>query len=271
MKFSVLLSLYAKEHPEYLRQSLDSVFKQTLPADEVVLVEDGPLTPELEEVVEEYVNKYPTLKLVKISKNGGLGRALNEGLKHCSYEVVIRMDTDDICFPNRFEKQIDYMTRYSDIDISSAWLSEFEDDVKNVKCLKKVPHRHDQIETYIKSRNPLNHPAVVFRKSAVERAGGYQHFPLFEDWYLWARMLVTGSKFRNIQKPLVHFRTSPEMMKRRGGFRYAKDSFKFQMELHKLGLVSLPSALKNGAMRAAVYMMPNALRSKVYSVFLRDK
>ena len=217
MSFSVLMSVYLKEQPLFLRQSLNSIFKQTFEPNEVILVEDGPLSNGLYAILDEFQSLYPQIIRVKLSQNGGLGNALNEGLKHCSHELVIRMDTDDICFPDRFEKQIEFMTKHPEVDISSAWLEEFEGDVTNVKTIKKVPASHSEIKTYIKTRNPLNHPAVIFRKSAVERAGGYKHFPLFEDWYLWARMMQCGARFANIQECLLHFRTSSDMFKRRGG------------------------------------------------------
>lgn len=270
MPFSVLMSLYTKERPGFLRQSLDSIFNQTLRAVEVVLVEDGPLTPELYAILDSFQQKYPELKRIKIAKNGGLGNALNEGLKYCSNELVIRMDSDDVCFENRFEKQVRFMTKHSEIDISSCWIEEFEINIDNVKSIKKVPGTHEEIEKYICKRNPLNHPAVIFKKSAVEKAGGYQHFPLFEDWYLWARMMKAGARFANLQECLLHFRTSPEMFKRRGGVKYAMDSTRFQWELHKLGLVSSFGALKASILRGAVYLMPNSIRQLVYSKILRS-
>lgn len=268
--FSVLMSLYYKERPLFLCASLDSIFTQTLIPDEVILVEDGPLSDELYSVLDEYEKKYPQLKRVKLLQNGGLGKALNEGLKHCSYELVARMDTDDIAVHDRFEKQVKYMSEHPEVDISSGWLIEFCDSIENRLSLKKVPETHDQICEYIKYRNPLNHPAVILKKSVVENAGGYQHFPLFEDWYLWARMLKEGAFFANIQEPLVYFRTSPEMYKRRGGIRYAINSAKFQWQLHKLGIISILAAIKASIVRGSVYLMPNYIRKAIYSKFLRS-
>ena len=138
--FSVLLSLYIKEHPEFLKQSLDSLFTQTLPPDEIVLVLDGPLTQELNEVVSAYATRYDRiLKVVPLPQNLGLGRALNEGLKHCSYELVARMDTDDIAKPERFAKQIAIFEKYPEVDVVSAWLDEFEGDVSRIRSIKKLP------------------------------------------------------------------------------------------------------------------------------------
>lgn len=271
ISFSVLMSLYAKERPQFLRQSLYSIFNQSLSPTEIVLVEDGPLTKELYDVLDEFKESHSELKIISLPVNGGLGKALNEGLKHCSHELVARMDTDDICFPERFEKQVSFMNENPDIDISGSWIEEFEGNVENKVSVRKVPSSHEEIANFIRKRNPLNHPAVIFRKSAVMHAGGYKHFPLFEDWYLWARMIVNGCRFANIPESLLHFRTSSDMMKRRGGLKYAKDSFRFQNELHRLGLISKFDAIKNGILRGLVYIMPNKLRSLVYSKALRSK
>lgn len=270
MAFSVLMSLYIKENPLYLRQSLDSVFNQTQPPDEVILVEDGPLTNELYEVLEEFKKNYSNFITIPLSENQGLGKALNVGLIYCSHELVARMDTDDICFPNRFEKQIKFMSENPDIDISGSFIEEFEDSISNKKDIKTAPLTHSEISQYIKSRNPLNHPTVIFRKSAVLNAGGYQHFPLFEDWFLWVRMYLNGKKFANIQEPLLHFRVSKDMYNRRGGFKYAKDSTRFQWMLYQNKLKSLPAFIKDSSIRGTVYLMPTKLREFIYTNFLRS-
>ena len=219
MNLSVLLSVYNKENPNYLVKSLDSIFSQTQSPVEVILVKDGPLNNELDGIIDLYVSQYPNLKVFPLVTNQGLGKALNEGLKHCSYDIVARMDTDDIAKPDRFEKQLAIFEKYSDIDVVGAWIDEFEDDISEVKSVRKLPELPDDIRQFAKRRNPINHPVVMFRKSAVLAAGGYQHFPLFEDYYLWIRMLMNGAKFYNIQESLLYFRFSPEMFKRRGYLR----------------------------------------------------
>ncbi len=270
MKISVLLSLYSKENSEFFRQSFDSIIDQTLHPDEIVLVEDGPLTDELYKVIREYSTKYSNIKIIKLNKNGGVGNALREGLKHCTNELVARMDTDDIAKPDRFEKQVQFMEDHPDIDVCSSWIEEFVDSPNHVISIRKVPETSEENACFIKSRNPLNHPAVIFRKSAVEKAGGYKHFPLFEDWYLWARMVSRGSKIANIQESLLCFRTSNDMYKRRGGWRYAITSFKFQLELHRLGIITIPQAMKSSTIRGIVYLMPNKIRKLIYNKFLRE-
>lgn len=162
------------------------------------------------------MTRYPYLKVLSLVTNRGLGKALNEGLKYCSHELVARMDTDDIAMPERFEKQLAVFKKYPDIDVVGAWINEFEDNVSNIKSVRKLPELPDDIRQFAKRRNPINHPVVMFRKSAVLAAGGYRHFPLFEDYYLWIRMLMNGAKFYNIQESLLYFRFSSEMFKRRG-------------------------------------------------------
>lgn len=265
----MLMSLYAKERPEYLRESLQSIFEQTLPPAEVVLVEDGVLTPELNEVLDEFGSRYKELKRIPLSENRGLGLALNAGLAHCTHNLVARMDSDDICFPHRFEMQMRYMLEHPEIDACSSWLREFEDHPENVKSVKKLPQHSHELYSYARTRCPLNHPAVMFRKDAVEQVGGYVHFRLFEDWHLWARMISNGCGMANIPDCLVHFRSSPEMIKRRGGWRYALHAINFQMELRELNFISSYTAVKNSLVRSAVCLMPNSVRSLFYLMFLR--
>lgn len=270
MSFSVLISLYYKEKSDNLIESLKSVFSQTMRAEEVIVVEDGLLNKELYDVLDEFAALYPELIRVKLNQNMGLGRALNEGLKHCNNDLIIRMDTDDISYPDRFEKQITFMEKYPEVDISSGWIVEFEGTKENIKAIKKLPESHIELTTYIKTRCPINHPAAIFKKSKVLEVGGYKHFPLFEDYYLWGRMMQKGAIFANIQEPLLYFRISDEMFKRRGGLKYAFNSVRLQNKLYELGLISLAATVKSCFIRSVVYLMPNFIRRYIYSKFLRS-
>ena len=267
--FSVLLSLYIKEQPSHLIQCLDSLFSQTLLPAEIILVKDGPLTVELDAIVSDYAVRYPNLKVVPLPQNQGLGRALNEGLKHCSYDIVARMDTDDIAKPDRFEKQIAVFRKHPELDLVGAWIDEFEHIPQHVLSIRKVPETSEKIYEYCRKRCPVNHPVVMFRKSAVLAAGGYQHFPLFEDYFLWVRMLKNGAKFYNIQESLLYFRTSPNMYKRRGGWKYAMDEVRFQNVMRKMKMITWGRFLMNVAIRFPVRIMPNKLREVIYKKSLR--
>lgn len=269
MKFSVLLSLYYKENPEFLRQSLESIFSQTLKPDEVVLVEDGWLTPELYEVVTFYKERHPEMKIVASDINRGLGVSLNEGLKHCSNELVARMDTDDICKPCRFERQVGFMEHHPDIAVLGAWIDEFQGNIHNIKSTRKLPEKSKDIFEFGKERNPMNHPVVMFRKSAVNAVGSYLPMPLFEDYYLWVRMLLKGYQFYNLQESLLYFRFTPDMFKRRGGIKYALIEIKFLWHLYKVGYVGLYRTCGNIIVRFITRNMPNCFRSWIYKNMLR--
>lgn len=270
-KFSVLLSVFFKERPEYLRQALNSVFSQTLRASQVVLVEDGPLTPELDAVVDSFKSSYPELEVVPLEKNSGLGIALNEGLKHCSYEWVARMDTDDICKPNRFQRQIEFINKHPDCDLVGSWVDEFENDLSNITTVRKVPENPDEIYNYCKGRCPVNHPTVLYNKNIVLAAGGYltEFFP--EDYFLWIRMLMNGAKFYNIQESLLFFRYSKDTIKKRGGWKYAIGEVHIQRMIYNLGFISYPLYIKNSSIRFIVRILPNWLREIVYTKLLRSR
>jgi len=265
------LSLYNKEKSEYLTKSLESVFSQTLKPNEVVLVEDGLLTKELYDVVEAYVNKYPILKVVKFERNQGLGKALNLGLKACTYEYVARMDTDDICFLDRFEKQIAYLESHPDVDMVGSWTQEFTESNGNVKymSLKKFPETNEDIYNFARKRNPFEHPSVVFKKQSVIDAGSYQHCYLFEDYFMWARMMLNNCKFYNIPEPLLYFRMTTDSFERRGGFKYAIKEVGNLWKFKQVGFFSFWEFAENVLRRFPVRIMPNKLRKYFYNKILR--
>lgn len=268
-RFSVLLSIYYKEQPAYLRLALDSVFSQTIRADEVMLVEDGRLTPELDAVIEEYQGQYPELKVVKFEQNRGLGFALNDGLKTCSYDIVARMDTDDIAKPERFEKQLKVLEEHPEIDLVTAWIEEFVDSPENITAMRTLPETPEELYNYGKSRCPANHPVTMYRKKAVLSVGGYQTSLFPEDYFLWIKMLLNGSKFFCIQESLLFFRYAPETIVKRGGWKYAKDELKIQWNIYKTGYVSFSRYLYNSVAKFTVRIMPLGIRRYIYQKLLR--
>lgn len=265
--FSVLLSIYKKEHPAYFKKSLDSIFSQTLLPDEIVLVKDGPLTDELEDLIREYQQKDSILKVIPLPINQGLGKALNEGLKYCSYDLVARMDTDDISKPDRFEKQITIFQKHPELDVVGAWIEEFEGDTSKVTSIRKLPEQPSEIYEYGKKRSPINHPCVMYRKSAVLRVGGYHKFP--EDYYLWGYMLKAGCKFYNIQESLLYFRFSRDVFRRRGGWSYAMKELALQCELLRIGYINYRRFVLSVMIRFTTRMMPNRMREIFYKRMLR--
>lgn len=269
MAFSVLMSVYYKEKPEIFKAALESVFYQTLPPTEVVLVEDGVLNDRLYGVIHEMEEMHPELKVVKILKNSGLGSALNIGLEHCNYDLVVRADSDDICKMNRMQRQVEFMYGNPQIDCCSSWIEEFIDSTNNVITIKTLPETSEEIFEYGKSRCPINHPAAIFRKQSVLNAGGYRHFPLLEDYYLWVRMLMNGCKMYNLQESLLYFRSSQKMYRRRGGWIYAKNEIKLNRLFLDMGYITRLQFLRNISVRCIVRVMPNWMRAIIYKYMLR--
>lgn len=269
MEFSVLISVYEKESASFLKSSLNSILLQSLMPNEIVLVKDGLLGEELNRIIDDYVTQYPIVKTLQLPINRGLGIALNKGLEICSYDIIARMDTDDIAKNNRFEKQISVFQNDPCIDVVGTWVDEFEEETSKVVSTRKLPEMHQEIKKFSQYRNPINHPVVMFKKAAVINAGSYQHCPLFEDYYLWVRMLMNGAKFYNIQEALLFFRLSPDMFKRRGGWRYVLCEYHFQKKIRDIGYISPFVFIKNIVLRFGVRLIPNVIRAYIYKKILR--
>lgn len=268
--FSLLISVYQGEKAEYLTTCFDSIFKQTVSPTEIILVEDGPLTPMLYEAIGREEQRFPQLRRVVLPKNQGLGISLNEGMKACSYDLIARMDTDDISLPNRFQVQLEYLSKHPEVDVLSAWITEFDHEPKNIVGIRCIPENHNDILKFSKKRNPVNHPVVMFRRSAVLDTGGYLPCRFFEDYYLWTRMLQKGHCFHNLQQSLLLFRRSPEMIRRRGGLSYARHELSFFKKLRDTGYISTFNILCNVSQRYFVRLLPNRTRSYIYRHLLRS-
>lgn len=231
------MSLYIKEKPRYLIESIESMINQTIPPQQIVIVIDGEITTELTQVLKKYTDNYSKLiTLVPLKKNLGLGLALNKGLEQCKYELVARMDTDDISYPERCELQLKEFEEDSDLDIIGTLTSEFYETPDNIKTVRFVPENHNDIIKFSKRRSPFNHPTVMFKKSSVLEVGGYRDILRNEDIDLFVRMFKNGSKAKNIQRQLLFFRSNEENFKRRKSWQnnsnYIKTIYKFWKEGH---------------------------------------
>lgn len=271
MNYSVLMSVYYKENPIYLRESLESMFSQTVLTDDFILVADGKLTRELYDVIDEFERRYDGIfQMIQLDENLGLGQALNAGLKHCKNELVARMDSDDISLADRCRLQLDEFEKNPHLDIVSGTLCEFEGDRHNVIAVKKLPQNNDEIYKYAKKRSPINHACAMYKKSAVNAAGGYKHFLWFEDYYLWVRMLNNGVSVFNIQEPLYLVRAGNNMYMRRGGINYLKQMIKFRKYMYDSGFCGLFSFLYIVIGQSLVCVLPNNIRVMFYKKFLRE-
>lgn len=265
-QYSVLMSVYHKENAEYLRTAMDSIWDQTIPTDDFVLVCDGTLNEGLDGVIEKMEKEHPdTLHVVRLEKNGGLGNALNVGIKHCKHDLVARMDSDDICRPDRCERQLKVFQEHPAISICSGTILEFRNDITNVIGRRELPQDNQAIKAFSRKRNPFNHPAVMFKCSAVEAAGGYDEtYHLFEDYYLWIRMLQNDAVGYNIKEPLLYMRTPEDLYMRRGGYSYTSDMLRFHRWIHSSGWSSWSDYITGALPHAAICMLPNGIRGVVY-------
>lgn len=269
--FSVLIPVYFKENSDYFKCALDSVLNQTLLPAEIVVVEDGPLTEGLYNIIEHYKNTYGKLfNFIRISENKGMGAAMQLGLQNCSYNIVARMDSDDICTKERFYIQYNYLLNNTNIDVVGGYIKEFILNVGDCQQMRMLPLNHDAIIQFAKYRNPINHMTVMFKKDKALNAGGYWHYRVLEDYNLWFRMLQNGCQFANIDKILVHARIGTNMIGRRKGLYYLKMELYFFNTMYREKFITVFDLAKNYILRTVMKLVPLFALKKMYSIFLRN-
>ena len=271
MNYSVLMSVYHKEQPNFLRAAIESMLKQTVPPSDFVIVCDGTLTEELDAILKEFYKQSPELfQIIRLQENNGLGLALREGLLHCREPLVARMDADDIAFPDRMEKQLRFFENHPEISLIGGQIAEFEETPEKVVQYRLVPEEQKDILHQLKFSNPVNHVTVVFQKEHVLRAGSYPDHPGFEDYHLWTMMLSEGYLFHNIPDVCCLVRADAEMLKRRDGIQYFKNTVRLEKLLRKKKLISLWQYHVNLAVRfGGTVLLPHGLRKKLFSVLMR--
>ena len=269
-KYSVLMSVYVKENPEFLLHSIESIFAQTVLTDDFVLVCDGELTDGLDAVICQFEEKYPDVfRVLRFEKNRGLGPALNDGLKQCRNRLVARMDSDDVAPENRCELQLQAFEKNPELAVVGGLIKEFEGTPENIVSEKHMPLTHDEILVYAKKRCPFNHPTVMYDKTVVLENGGYPDLLLYEDYGLWAELLLNGAVTCNLPEVLCYMRVDSGLYDRRGGYRYLKTAVKFRWTLYKKGFVSLTQFLFVTGVNTVVCLVPTSLRKFIYKIFLR--
>ena len=270
LKYSVLMSVYDGEKPEFLRESIQSMLNQTVATDDFVLICDGALRDDLNKVINEMQKKMAQkMRVFRLPENRGLGSALKFGVEKCKNELIARMDSDDLSVKDRIENQLAVFDKM-DVDVVGSNVVEYDEQMQKKCGVRSVPEANVDIVKYAKRRNPMNHVTVCFRKSAVLAVGNYEQMQYFEDYYLWARMIKNGFKFYNIQKSLVKVRGGSSMIKRRGGVKYIIATARFQNALRRSGVISCFDEIMNIIVRSAVSLCPRTLRSVFYAKMLRS-
>ena len=292
-KYSVLMPVYDKENPAYFYRAVDSMMEQTVLPDEFVLVCDGPLTEKLDQKIVQFEQKWPgKFKVLRLPERGGISRALAAGVEACRNEWIARMDSDDIACPGRCEKQLQLIgirqEEKKELALLSGTIAEFirEPCVKNDSSLEQtkekwqgseqitgfrtLPCKYEEILSYARRRNPMNHMAVMMRRSAVLAVGNYHPVQGAEDYELWVRMLQAGYRAENLSDVLVYARTDNGMIGRRGGLAYARSALALQKQFYKSGFLSRCQYLTNCMVRVTVSLIPKGLRRVLYQRKLRS-
>lgn len=270
--FSVCTSVYKNDKPEFVRVALDSMLvHQSVKPDEIVLVQDGPVPEGLSLLLSKYENKYSdVMHIIRLDKNGGLGNALRLGVENAKYNIIARMDSDDICQPERFEKQLTYLDAHPECDIVGGQMTEFIDSPDNIVGRREVPLTNEEIYEFMKSRCALNHVTVMFRKEAVLKAGNYQDWFWNEDYYLWVRMMMTGCKFANIPDVVVNVRSGADQYARRGGKKYFDSEIGIKKLMLEKGMINRKEYVVNYVQRFIIQLLlPNSVRGWVFRTFAR--
>lgn len=269
--FSLLLPVYAGDRAEFLARAFDSATaEQTRPPDEAVIVRDGPVGPGLAaELAAIRARTTVPLRLVELERNQGLARALTAGLRAVAHEIVARADADDISLPERFAVQIPVVEDGADL-VGSA-LVEFETDENVTGVVRRMPLTADEIARYARMADPFNHPTVVFRKSAIAAAGGYEHLHLMEDYLLFARVIASGARVANVPQVLVKYRVGAGAYRRRGGRALLRAELDLQRTLRREGFTTRAQFARNVAVRGGYRLVPTVLRRRAYRTLLLAK
>lgn len=268
-EFSVLMSVYKKEKPSYFDTALKSVLEQTVAPTEIILVEDGPLTPELDSIVSKYKSIWlDKFKIVKSLKSEGLGSALRKGSEFVTTPWIARMDTDDICVNNRFELQLQEVLKHPDYAVIGGQIDEFSENLNNIIGYRKVPINEKKILPYAKYRNPFNHVTVLINKDKLITVGGYETCYKMEDYNLWIKFLKSKMKMKNLDKVLVHVRTNTSMFKRRGDLKFLSNYITVKNKWRKEGIGNYYSLMVSSFAMIINTVIPAGLRKFIYNNYL---
>jgi glycosyltransferase involved in cell wall biosynthesis len=272
LKFSVLMSVYNKERPDFLKRSIESLLNQTLVPNEVVLVKDGELTEGLDSVINDYEIKYPHIfTVVSLSHNRGLANALNEGMRMVRNPIVARMDSDDICFESRFEVQVNYLIN-NGLDIVGGQIVEFSKDIEDVVSIREVPLYNQEIVKFMKFRSPFSHPTIVFKKEAFDLLEGYDISVFPEDYDFFVRAYLAGLVFGNVKENVLYFRLGENLsdaIRRRWGIKYAINEIKLYRRFLELGFFNYSDFIKVLFFKIPLRIIPFKLYSYIYFKFSR--
>ena len=267
--YSVLMSVYAGEKPEFFKQSVESMLDQTFPTTDFVLVCDGPLTYELDKLVSYFEENYECFHPVRVKQNIGTGGCANKGIKLCQNEYIVKMDSDDIAVPDRCEKSLYAMALNEKIDMLGAYIEEFDSDSGNEIAVKKTPLENEEIHNFAKRRNPFNNQTLVYKKSIAQKCGGYSNVKRCEDYEFVVKMLASGAVGVNLPEVLVKYRITEGNLQRRKNWNNTKSFINVRWRIYKSGFSRLSDFIIPCVGQLLIFILPKALTGKIYKRFLR--
>lgn len=268
--YSVLMPVYYKDNTEWLKISIESMLSQTIKPSEFIIIKDGPITSELEEVINYYCELFPKLFVIEnFENNVGLGRVLAYGVELCSNEYIARMDADDYSLPDRCERQLEIFEQDNSLDVVGSNVKEFTEEINNIISYVNLPETNDEVIKFAKKRCPIRHPAIMYKRSKVLLAGNYRDYRHAQDYNLAVNMLIKGYKFYNIQEYLTFMRVNKDFYKRRGGLKQLKLVLRLKKEFLGCGFYSITDYIISALGNAIVCLMPNSLRRIFYKNILR--
>ena len=269
IKISVLSSVYKNDVAENVKTAFESILKQTYKPSQIVIVRDGKVSDELQNLLDEY-KKNGIFTIVERDNNLGLGKTLNEGLGYCKYDYIARMDSDDIAEPTRFEKQVKCFENDENLSIVGTNGIEFVDSLENIAGEKVVPETDSEIKKYMTKRCPMCHMSVMMKKQSILDAGSYRDWYYAEDWYMWIRMCLSGAKFYNIQETLMKIRINKDTYARRHGMKYYKSIKGLLKYMRKQKMCSWFTYVKNCFVRFVGHVLvPRKMKFRLYKKFMR--
>lgn len=267
--FSVLMSVYKNDRPEFLNESLKSIENQSVKPNEIVVVEDGPISMKLKQVIVKHRGSFgDDFKVVTSKQNNGLAAALRLGTEYVSTNWIARMDSDDICVPNRFEKQLEVINDNPDFAVVGGQIKEFSGNIDTIVGYRQVPTSEEQIKRFLKWRSPFNHPTVMINKQVLQSVGGYVPFGNLEDYYLWARIIQKGFTVCSLDDVLVYMRADQGMYSRRGKLSNLKFFYKLRQYLRQNSFVNVQEEIAGDLAMTLNIMMPNGCRKILYKKIL---
>ena len=269
-KYSVLMPLWYKENTEHLKTSLLSMLNQTVKPDEVVMIEDHPISEEMQKLIEGIfegsgvdLNICENFELDK----KGLSSILNYGVGKCRNSLIARMDTDDIAYPDRCEAELKEFEADSELALVGGFADEFDDDPDDIRALHTVPCKTEDIKKRMKYTNPFNHPTVMYRKEVILACGNYDcNLRKNEDYELWYRVVSNGYKCKNINRALIKFRRGASLNKRRKNREQHEGKLQIKRRMFEDGYMSRIEYIWAFTIEKIYFFMPVGIRKFAFRI-----